>query len=787
MSQIAENSSAEKPPVHVPTGAEQQALQRLVEIYHRCLNDHATPREFLRRHGLGDARLWTQHQLGYADGSLQRLLPRQGAVRDTLVELGVLLSDGRERFAGQWVVPIWDVEGQLINLWGLPLEPDASPVCLSGLPLGAWNIAAVKVRSEILILGSILDALAAHAAGYTNAIVVPGGWQLSAEDTDAFRIHAVQAVTVVSGDRAAGRRLIEQLRGAGYAGACRCRQLTEPLHRLLVSQGPEGLKAWLASEPNGFEIPGPGLEPSPDGFTVQLGARRYEIRGPERGPRQLKATVKVDHAGRSHVDTLDLFTARCRRRFCQDLARILEEPAKTIETEVARLVTVCDSRTNAHEERIRSTSSSLPTSEAIQEAEALGRRDDLVEQILADFDRCGLVGERANKLLCYLAMTSRKLDCPLSVLTQSSSGTGKSALHDATLGFCPPEDLHRLTTLSARSLFYLGADSLRHKVLAIEEAEGVAASAYALRTLVTTGELSIQVTTRDGAAGSFASRENRVAGPVSVFLTTTDPDIDPETRSRFWVLSMDESFGQTEAILARQRQAEASAAIGGAKAREVTRQRHWTFQRLLRPLAVINPYAEALTFGGTRVQSRRDQPKYLTLIRTVTLLRQMRKPIKRTADSAGRNDYVEVDLDDIRLANELTAEIMGHTLEELSRPGFDLLMQLERMPERERFSRREVCLHTGWSYARVHRYLQELLTLEYVVVASAKAGMPRSYRLIYRGEGKDGQRFALGLRPVEELQALCTGVAPGLHDVRTATTTDHSVPPERVAETSVAS
>jgi hypothetical protein len=447
------------------------------------------------------------------------------------------------------------------------------------------------------------------------------------------------------------------------------------------------------------------------------------------------------------VDTLNLLSARERRRFSQDASRVLEEQAGALEIDLAGLVGICETRDPGLISR--------PSPGMEEEALAFGRSPELINTILADFEACGLVGERDNKLLAYLAMTSRKLERPLCVLTQSSSGSGKSVLQEAVLGFCPPEDLHRHSTLSARSLFYLGADSLRHKVLALEEAEGADSSAYALRTLISSGGLSLKLTTRDG--GGFTVRENAVAGPVAVFLTTTDPHLDPETRSRFWVLGMDESAAQTAAILRHQRHAETCP--GQAPLPGRIQQRHRAFQRLLRPLAVANPHAPRLRFGTGHLQCRRDQPKYLGLIRAIAFLRQMSKPV--LSGPAGL-DYIEVDLEDIRLANQLTAAIMGHTLEELSGPGHALLMQLETLPRPGEFSCREVCRHTGWGYNRVHRYLRELLALEYVVAAATRPGAPRLYRLIYRGEGKDGERFALGLCPVEELLTPGTGFAPGL-------------------------
>ena len=45
-------------------------------------------------------------------------------------------------------------------------------------------------------------------------------------------------------------------------------------------------------------------------------------------------------------------------------------------------------------------------------------------------------------------------------------------------------------------------------------------------------------------------------------------------------------------------------------------------QRLLDPVAIVNPYADRLTFTAERTRTRRDHEKYLTLIDTIALLHQ---------------------------------------------------------------------------------------------------------------------------------------------------------------------
>jgi len=104
---------------------------------------------------------------------------------------------------------------------------------------------------------------------------------------------------------------------------------------------------------------------------------------------------------------------------------------------------------------------------------ALLKDPQLLERILADFARCGVVGEESNKLIAYLAATSRKLDAPLAVMVQSSSAAGKSSLMEAVLSFMPEEDKVQYSAMTGQSLFYMGAMNLKHKILALAEEAGV--------------------------------------------------------------------------------------------------------------------------------------------------------------------------------------------------------------------------------------------------------------------------------------------------------------------------
>ncbi|MBD3309555.1 toprim domain-containing protein, partial [candidate division KSB3 bacterium] len=788
----------------IPAERAAALLERAVTIYEKNLAESEEGRAYLDGRGITDAGLLTRHRAGYCNGKLDEILPGNGGVRQELAAVGILLDSLQEgttpkleRFAGCVVFPVLDVDGNLVTLYGRHTGTGKKRhVFLPGRSTGLWNAPAMKTHSELIVVESVLDALSVEVAGFPNVVAAQGTNGLSAADIADMKQHGVTAVTLLlDGDDAganAAAKLRPRLEAAGLAVSVKALPADQDPNSYLQEHGAEALARFLASDawtPSELATPGPAPEQSvtradgppdqapgtssrptnPGALSVTYGLRTYHVLGLEKGPRKLRATVRVEHAGKLHVDTLDFYSARSRRMLAQDLCRIFDEPPETIESDLTRLLQACEKQPD----KAAATASPDPvaamTAADRSQAEAFGRRPDLVDAILADYETCGLVGEEPNKLLAYLAATSRKTDDPLSVLVLSSSGAGKTALQDTALLFVPPEDLVKLTSLSGKALFYKDRLSLKHKVLALEEGDGAEEASYAIRNLISAGELVIESTIKDLGSGRLTTMENRVEGPSSVFLTTTNPDTDPETKSRFWVTSIDEGREQTRRILAFQRQRHTLDGLTGDMAVDAILKKHRNFQRLLKPVAIVNPYADRLTYGDDRLQGRRDQPKYLNLIKAVAFLRQMQKEVRYTKRNGSAVPFIEVDIEDVRVANKLAHEILGRSLDELSRPGRALLLLLDEMVEQiaERlkekndgnapkrtsisFTRREIREATGWAHTRVHRYLKELIELEYVLIDSGRNGTLCRYRLAYEGQGKKGERFMLGLVDPEDL------------------------------------
>ncbi|OQX43482.1 MAG: hypothetical protein B0D83_01285, partial [Candidatus Sedimenticola endophacoides] len=363
----------------------------------------------------------------------------------------------------------------------------------------------------------------------------------------------------------------------------------------------------------------------------------------------------------------------------------------------------------------------------------------------------------------YLAVVSRKLDSPLAVTIQSTSAAGKSSLMDAVLAFMPEEDRIKYSAMTGQSLFYMGETDLQHKVLAIVEEEGASNAAYALKLLQSEGELTIASTGKDPITGELKTQDYQVKGPVMIMLTTTAIDIDEELLNRCIVLSIDEGREQTKAIHNIQRNKRTLAGLMAKADKESILSLHQNAQRLLQPLAVMNPYAKHLTFVDDRTRTRRDHEKYLTLIDTLALLHQHQRPIKSVDHHGQAIRYVEVTLEDIETANRLAHEALGRTLDELPPQTRKLLAHIREMVAQHcqaqamaqkdhRFSRREIREHTNWSDTALKVHLARLAEMEYLLVHRGGRGQSYVYELLYQGEGERGESFLMGLIDVDALR-----------------------------------
>jgi len=493
---------------------------------------------------------------------------------------------------------------------------------------------------------------------------------------------------------------------------------------------------------------------------VELGGRRWRVRGLERNTsfERLRVNLLVAADDLFHVDSLDFYSARQRGLFLKQAAIELEVKQDVLAKELGRVLLKLE---EIQEERIRKALEPEAKGTELSEddrrdALALLRDPRLLDRVAGDLATCGLVGEDTNKLTAYLATVSRKLAKPLAVMVQSSSAAGKSALMDAVLAFVPEEERVSYSAMTGQSLFYMGETDLKQKVLAIAEEEGAERASYALKLLQSEGRLSIASTGKDPSSGRLVTHEYHVEGPAAILLTTTAIDLDEELLNRCVVLAVDESREQTRAIHERQRADRTLEGLERRLARQDLLKLHQNAQRLLRPLHVVNPFADRLTFLDDTTRTRRDHEKYLALIDAVTLLHQHQREAKAGVVRGRRVDYVETTREDIVIANRLAAEALGRSLDELP-PQTRRLLELVHKWVRSQcedlkveqsaflFSRRQLLDATGWRLTQLRIHLARLVEAEYLLVHRGARGLAFVYELLWQGEGLNGHQFVLGL------------------------------------------
>jgi len=804
-------------PAPIAFDADDQALlNQTVDYYHQTLLASPEALAYLAARGLNHPELIARFKLGYANRTLGLRLPvKQNmtgeAIRTRLQKIGIYRESGHEHFNGSLIVPVIDERGNVTEMYGRKIRDDLRKGTPKHLYLpeahkGVWNESALAENTEIILCEALIDAMTFWCAGFTNVTTSYGIEGFTPDHVAAFQRHGTKRVLIAydrdeAGDKAADK-LAEQLIALGIE-CLRVRfpkgmdanstalKLTPAQHSLglmlrqaewMGRPAEESVKAEStpavpvlplaagvdvveAAHAVALEMDAPSPELQQDELSIVQGERTWRVRGWKKNltPESMRVNLQVrregEHSG-YHVDTLDLYAARSRAAYIKQASVELGLPDDTIKRDLGCVLLKLET---LQDELIRSQShakSKQITLTAEQEKAALHllQAPDLITRIVDDMARCGVVGEANNLLAGYLAAVSRKLDTPLAILIQSTSAAGKSSLMEAVLAMVPPEDKTQYSAMTGQSLFYLGETDMQHKILAIAEEEGVRQAAYALKLLQSDGELTMASTGKDDVTGNLVTKQYKVKGPIMLMLTTTAIDVDEELMNRCLVLTVNESREQTKAIHARQRAKQTLQGLLAANDKTAITECHQNAQRLLKPVLVVNPYADQLTFLDDQTRTRRDHMKYLTLIRAIALLHQHQREVKTVEHRGQHLAYIEATKADIALANSIAHEVLGRTLDELPPQTRRLLILLqawvtersaiEQVAVREfRFGRKALRDAISWGDTQLKLHLSRLAELEYLAIH--RRGCAFEYELLY--DGKADAKHLCGLIDVAQI------------------------------------
>lgn len=275
--------------------------------------------------------------------------------------------------------------------------------------------------------------------------------------------------------------------------------------------------------------------------------------------------------------------------------------------------------------------------------------------------RSGIVGEELNRLIMWLIYTSRKTAKPLHIISMGSSGTGKSHLQEKVGELIPEEDKIEITALTENAFYYFDKAELGHKLILIEDLDGILAALYPLRELQSKQRISKTITVKD-KNGNTKTIHLKVNGPVCIAGCTTKESVYEDNANRCFLINLDESNEQDERVMNYQRKI--SAGKINATDEIQARQLLQNVQKVLQPITVINPYAELLQIPKEVFKQRRTNAHYLAFIEVITFFKQYEREQK--CDEATGEIFIETTIEDIQEANQLLKEILLRKSDELN-------------------------------------------------------------------------------------------------------------------------
>ena len=715
------------------------------------------------------------------------------AVRDRLERLGVLRTSGHEHLSGSLVVPVITPNGVVTELYGRKVgqhlrSGTPAHLYLPGPHHGVWNEEGLG-GGEVILCESLIDALTFYCCGFPHVTAAYGTSGFTADHMAAFERQGVTRVLIAydhdpAGDEGA-KKVATELRARGVeclrllfpygtdandvataaskpadalgqlvraaewmgAGAATTRRRAGPVADGDASQS-DGADTEVADHSDRAEalpfsaavFPDATVEPpvipaTPvphDELVLEVGTRRWRVRHIPKtpSPGSLRVNVMVGAGERFHVDTVDLYSAKQRAAYVDAAASELRAERDTVKVELGQVLLATEDAQAAVTVTHATEGVAAISAEEREAALSLLTSPDLIEQVADAFVTLGVVGEQTSALTTWLTLTSRLSDRPLGAVIQSSSSAGKSTLADAALALMPKEATVAYSAMTGQALYYLGESDLAHKVLSIAEEEGAARASYALKLLVSEGRLSIAAAGKDPLSGRLVTHTYEVTGPVALLMTTTSATLDEELANRLLVLAVDEGRHQTRAVHIAQRRAETLEGLVARARRAEVIARHANAQRLLSPVAVVNPHAPTLGFSDRSTRHRRDNAKYLGLIRAVTLAHQHQRAKNQVSVEGKLVTYIEATTADVALAEGLCGHVLGTTTDELSPATRNLLTGLVEFCAKSgsRFTRRALRDATGLGDSQLKVHLARLVDLEYVAVE--RAGPSTSYELV---------------------------------------------------------
>jgi len=466
---------------------------------------------------------------------------------------------------------------------------------------------------------------------------------------------------------------------------------------------------------------------------------------------RLKVNLLVEQTTDSfkyYQDDVNLYSNLQLQRFIKGVAEELETSSTLVKNTLRELsAQLAEYRLKLGEDERKALQPKLYQMTKEEEREALTflKGKQLVRNTLNTIEKTGLVGEQKNGLLLFFLYLSRLMDEPLHAIIFGKSGSGKTYLQTRVSECLPEESLRTITSLTENTLYYSAKDFWKHKVLLIEDLEGVYNAFLPLREFMSKQSIT-KLTTDKDAKGNNVQKMLMVEGPICVSGATTQESIYEDNANRSFLLIIDESQSHLNEVMHYQRKQQAG--LINETGQEQAKQLLRNSQRLLRKIKIINPYAPQLEIPQCVFKKLRTNMHYLKLIEIVTFYHQKQREIK--TDQSGK-PYIETALEDIECANFLVKETLLRKSDELNgelRDFFERLKNTVTEKKVQSFYSKDIREQFRMNPMRINRYLRELESRGYI----GRNGGNRKYGFEYEITAWDEyEKLKSGINILDEI------------------------------------
>jgi DNA primase len=476
------------------------------------------------------------------------------------------------------------------------------------------------------------------------------------------------------------------------------------------------------------------LEIFPHRFLYRTATASYHIKGDLPGTfESLRVSLDIEHPqnGRKSRSKVDLYEDKQVDKLSRDAGEKLALRADLLQLDLETLTGLLEhhrEQSTGKEGKAVATLQVPPHVEA--RCKAFLIKPDLIQRLNDLVGQAGVVGEETNRIFLFGIASSYKMSETLHALIQGSSGSGKTHLLAKVSSFIPKEGKKAFTRVTEGSLYNYGMYDLSHQLICIEDLDGMKEEAQlAFRELQSKGVIISSTSSKD-ENGNVNAYERIVYGPIASMACTTKGEIYEDNMSRCFLIAVDESYEQTVRIIEYQNKKSAGQ-IDEKREQQITEFLQHCL-RILKPYPVINPYAHKVNLPEEAHKIRRLNGLYQAFVKQITLLHQY----QRKQDAQGR---LISEKEDLQAAAEIMFESIVLKVDELDgslRQFYERLKHYVKGKAHDHhegyeFNQREIRHALHLSKSQLHRYLHDLLELEYIRQTGGHANRGFNYKVLY--------------------------------------------------------